>query len=124
MITSFTLTGGVPSKKNSRKAIYVGGRTIMIANDKHVAWHKDASMQLIAQRAKKIPGEYHKVEIKLFAPDRRKGDLTNKAESIMDLLVDNGIIEDDNWFVVGGLHLFFGGVDKENPRAEIIIETI
>lgn len=124
MITSFTLTGGVPSKKNSRRQIRCGGRTINIPSKNYEEWHRDASMQLIAQRAKKIAGEYHKVDIKLFAPDRRKGDLTNKAESIMDLLVDNGIIEDDNWFVVGGLHLFFGGVDKENPRAEVIIETI
>ena len=51
-----------------------------------------------------------------------KGDLSNKAESIMDLLVDNGVIEDDNWFEVPALASTFGGVDKANPRAEVVIE--
>ena len=29
-------------------------------------------------------------------PTERKYDLTNKAESVMDLLVDYGVLEDDN----------------------------
>jgi hypothetical protein len=39
----------------------------------------------------------------------------------MDLLVDCGIIEDDNWFVVPEVRAKFGGVDKDNSRAEITI---
>lgn len=39
----------------------------------------------------------------------------------MDLLVDAGILADDNWFVVPQLKLRFGGKDKINPRCEIII---
>lgn len=61
------------------------------------------------------------VEITFYPSTLRKSDLTNKAESVMDLLVDVGIIEDDNWFVVGYLNLRFGGKDTENPRAEIDI---
>ena len=64
-------------------------------------------------------GSLTQISIKIYAPDKRKADLTNKAESIMDLLVDNGKIEDDNWFVIGDIRLLFGGVDKVNPRAEI-----
>ena len=37
----------------------------------------------------------------------------------MDLFVDTGILSDDNWFVVGDIHLKFGGVDKLNPRVEV-----
>jgi hypothetical protein len=59
--------------------------------------------------------------ITFYPPDRNAGDLTNKAESIMDLLVDMEILEDDNWFICSDIHLKFGGVDKQNPRAEIEI---
>lgn len=62
-----------------------------------------------------------KIEITIYAPDKRKADKTNKAESIMDLMVDAGIIEDDNWFVFPELNLKFGGVDREFPRAEVVI---
>ena len=117
----FTIQGRVPSKKNSRRAIYVKGRTIMIANKKYAEWHKDASAQLVAMRVGKAEGKLA-ITILLYPPDRVKGDLSNKAESVMDLLVDCGVIEDDNWFVVDELILRFGGIDKVNPRAEVTIE--
>lgn len=37
----------------------------------------------------------------------------------MDFLVDNGLLVDDNWFEVEKLFLEFGGIDRDNPRAEI-----
>ena len=46
-------------------------------------------------------------------------DLTNKAESIMDTLVDAGILEDDCWKQTGPVHLIPMGVDKDNPRVEV-----
>ena len=38
----------------------------------------------------------------------------------MDLLVDCGLIEDDCWQVIPQLRLQGKGIDKENPRVEII----
>lgn len=69
----------------------------------------------------KVDAEVTNVSITMFAPDRRASDLTNKAESIMDLLVDVGILKDDNWFIVPSITLTLGGVDKDNPRAEVTI---
>lgn len=60
------------------------------------------------------------IKMTIFFPDRRRSDLTNKAESIIDLLVDYGFIKDDNHDVVYSLHLHSGWVDKDNPRAEVI----
>ena len=54
-------------------------------------------------------------------PDKRKTDLTNKAESVMDLLVDCGVIEDDSWQFVPKLYLSCLGTDKEKPGATIWI---
>ena len=42
----------------------------------------------------------------------------------MDLLVDAGVIEDDNWFIIPEISLKFGGIDRQNPRCEISITTV
>jgi len=43
------------------------------------------------------------------------------AESIMDFLVDVGVLEDDNYNVVPNLQLIYGGLARSNPRVEIEI---
>lgn len=120
-----TLHGRIPSKKNSVVMFVRSGRIFKMPSNQYRAWHKDASQQLMAMGNVwgKIPREtVNSIEFCVFAPDRRKADLTNKAESVMDLLVDNGILADDNWFVVPFVLLNFGGVDKADPRVEIIIQ--
>lgn len=118
----FTILGRTPSKKNSRRAIYVGGRTIMVPSKDYESWHKDASKQLKCQKRPKEPIEKAEIVITFYAQNKVGADLTNKAESVMDLLVDNRILVDDNWFIVGDVHLKFGGVDRTNPRAEVEIK--
>jgi Holliday junction resolvase RusA-like endonuclease len=54
-------------------------------------------------------------------PDARRTDLTNKAESVADLLVDNGIIKDDSWQVIDEMLLRCDGIDRKNPRVEITL---
>jgi len=120
----FTLTGSVASKKNSKKWIKRGSRKYLVPGDVHEAWYKVAAMELKQHRLPRYSVEEAAVKITIFAQDKRKADLTNKAESIMDLLVDLGILEDDNWFVCGDIHLKFGGVDTENPRALIEITPL
>lgn len=109
------LSGRIPSKKNSKIMVCRGRTPMLLPSAKYKEWHTEASAQLPKPDKKK----YHNIHITIYAPDKRKADLTNKAESIMDLLVDNKIIEDDNWFVMENVCLLFGGVDKDNPRAII-----
>lgn len=111
-----TLYGRVPSKKNGKIMICRGKRPILISTPQFAAWHEE---QLWKLKSYKKKYDECSIVLKFFAPDNRSSDLTNKAESIMDLLVDAGILKDDNWFVVNTLTLQFGGVDKENPRVEI-----
>lgn len=115
-----TISGRIPSKKNSKRVFARENRVIVIPSENHEVWYEEQSYLIKRFRPKK-PIEKCEVEITFYAPDKRKADLSNKAESIMDLLVDNLFIVDDNWFVCGDLPLHFGGVDKINPRAEIII---
>lgn len=106
------ILGLTPSKKNSRINLRNG---MSFPSSKYTAWHKEASKQLIGQK----PINSTKLQVTFFAGDNRKFDLSNKFESIADLLVDNGLLEDDNWEYLNDIHLLFGGVDKGNPRALI-----
>jgi len=107
--------GSTPSKKNSKIMSCRGSRPLLFPSSKYTAWHKDALKQL----GGKLPIETKELILTFYAPDNRKFDLTNKAESIMDTLVDAGLISDDNYSVISDLHLKFGGVEKESPRCEI-----
>jgi Holliday junction resolvase RusA-like endonuclease len=104
-----TLNGIPPSKKNSKR-ILVNKRTgkrFISSSLRHKEWH-DLQMKLMA---------IHKVERTMFekcyimigfrVSDKIKRDLTNMADSIMDLLVDYGVIKDDNYHVVNSLHLYY-----------------
>jgi len=113
----FTIKGRVPSKKNSRINTR-SGRSF--PSSKYTAWHKDASKQLTEAVAGGIkPMSEAGICLGFWFPDDRRSDLTNKAESIMDLLVDNGLLEDDRWQYTGGVYLIPLGIDRENPRVEI-----
>lgn len=110
-----TIYGSTPSKKNSKIISCRGNRPCLFPSSKYTEWHKQALQQLIGQS--KI--EQSTISLTFYAGDNRKFDLTNKAESIMDTLVDAGLLEDDNYSVVSDLHLKFGGVEKDNARCEI-----
>lgn len=107
-----TITGLTPSKKNSRINLRNG---MSFPSKKYTEWHKDATRQLIGIE----PIKSTKLEVTFFAGDNRKFDLSNKFESIADLFVDNGLLEDDNWEFLNDIHLKFGGVDKNNARCII-----
>lgn len=98
------------------------GRALHFPSNDYRKWHKQASEQLLLQKPSSLFGTSKlgtDIRIVFFAHDARKYDLTNKAESIMDCLVDNGFLEDDNYEFVSRLVLEFGGIDRDNPRAEI-----
>lgn len=107
-----TIRGRIPSKKNSRINTR-SGRSF--PSSKYTLWHKDASSQI--QNASKQTKKGF--VLTFYMPDDRRCDLTNKAESVMDLLVDNEVIEDDAWQKTGDVYLKSAGIDRENPRVEI-----
>lgn len=115
----FTIHGRVPSKKNQVNIVVRHGKVCKFPSNAYRAWHKDATQQLIGKMF--IGGPVAHITLTFFAPDKRRADMTNKAESIMDLLVDNGVLVDDNWFDVPHLVLSFGGIDRADPRVEIEI---
>ena len=120
---SIVLGGRIPSKKNSKQIIRRGNRSMLVSSRAHSIWHTDSMWQLKEQRTRPMEGKIG-IEMMFYFPDKRRADLTNKAESIMDLLVDAGIIEDDNANVCPEVLLRFGGVDRERPRVEVSLVAL
>lgn len=59
-----------------------------------------------------------------YMPTKRLCDLTNLLEAVDDVLVKAGLLADDNYKIVAGhdgSRVFY---DKDNPRTEIVIESI
>lgn len=129
------LTGRIPSKKNSKIIIpnwkvirhfiktgmKLGQMFTLIPSSKHKVWHKDASTQLL-QFNRSTGENINSIHLTITFGDRRKADLTNKAESLFDLLVDNKIIKDDSWQHTGPI-LLTPKYEKNVFKAEILIFT-
>lgn len=93
-------------------------------SNEHRDWHKQASLQLKNQEMPNEPILYcPEAVMTIYSKDRRRFDLSNRWESIADLFVDLGILADDSFDVLPKIVLIYGGLDKENQRAEIEIET-
>ena len=97
----------------------------MVPSAAHEAWHAVAMLEVRQQWKGKqmLPGA-KEIVLTFYPKTHRRADSTNKGESVMDLLVDAGIIPDDNWFVVPRTVCQLGGVDHEKPRVEINIKKI
>lgn len=117
------LPGRVPSKKNSKRIVSAGGRPRIISSEAFLAWHEEMMLRVRRHRPK-TPILSASVTIQFFADSRRRFDLSNAAESVMDLLVDAEILADDSAFHVPALSLTLGGVEPTNPRAEVSITQL
>ncbi len=116
---TFLLVGNIPSKKNR---VRFGSNGVY--HDKNFTkWHKAA----VAQITPHVPAggwiaSSKLVQISFTFESLRQKDLTNAAESIMDLLVDVGILKDDNFKVVPLLSLaanYIKGMSE--TKIEIVI---
>jgi len=118
-----TIHGDMPSKKNSRILSMRGGRVMSFPSKAYSRWHKEAMKELGEIRGVRFE-RIIKIRIELYPETLRKFDLTNKAESVMDALVDAGILADDNWEVVPEVEIKYMRKDKVNPRAECELKEV
>ncbi len=69
-----------------------------------------------------------RVTYTIYYPTKRLFDIDNIGSVITkfthDALVEFEILEDDNYNFVREVVFKFGGVDKENPRCDVVIETL
>lgn len=106
-----------PSKKNSRVVDRRTGRSF--PNKRFTDWHKSALLHLRTQGAEPVEGPV-RIDFAFTHPTRRRCDSDNKVSSIMDLLVDAGVLPDDCWEVVPAYTVRNRYV-KGDAKAEITI---
>lgn len=103
----------------------IKGKPVRLPSEKYRQWNKTASIELKnAFLGRETIKEVQSIKMRFFPKEKRLYDLSNKTESVMDTLVDAGILQDDNYKVVPRLILEHGEQDKENPRCEIEIHLL
>lgn len=114
------ISGQTPSHKNSKQIFRSkSGRTILANNDRYLNWRGGAIIEVLNQAKKSYKAA--EIEMTFYTKDRRGRDLDNMVASVLDVLVHANVIEDDNCFMVRGIHAYFGGIDRVKPRVEIKI---
>jgi len=75
-----------------------------------------------------LPGQPFVFTYNICPPPNRKFDLANVLQIVQkftdDSLIEYGIIPDDSYKIIPQINYRFGGVDKDNPRVELVIETL
>ena len=116
---AYLLLGETPSKKNSRVFVQKIGR--LLPSKQYQKWHAEALDQLILQGIRRVQGECG-ITLAFTHGDLRRRDSDNGTSSILDLLVDAGVLPDDNWRVVRQLHVR-NGYKKGEPSCQIVIDV-
>lgn len=130
MRVAFTIYGEPASKANSRKVVKFGDRTAMVKGDKALAYERDALRQIPPAARQRIDVPVC-VTLRIFYATERP-DLDESL--ILDVLQDRykgkgdertliqaGVYRNDR--LVREKHVFHG-IDKRNPRTEIVVEPM
>lgn len=118
---SFFINSETPAKKNSRIVNRKTGRNF--PSKRYQEWHQLAMLELNRQKKPDAPIKHCHISLTFIHGDLRRRDSDNGCSSIMDLLVDERIIEDDNWKVVEKINIE-NGYCKGKPKCLIFIEEL
>lgn len=85
--------------------------------------------EVIAQQIEQLPVfKQVSLELHIYAATKRLFDIDNIAsvhtKYFLDALTEAKKLEDDNYLFVPETHTYFKGIDKANPRVEILIKEI
>ena len=115
---SYIFRGEAASKKNSRRIVTVRGRPVPIPSKKYVAWEKYARQVILSTGRPETPFPAATLTIRIYHGDMVRRDTNNSTQGIQDVLVDMGVIEDDNWMVIGSPRVEHF-IDVYDPRMEV-----
>lgn len=120
---TFKLSEETPSKKNNVK--YSRNGTYKTKRFKE--WHQRAKLEIIGQKYQNNITEPIDSPVCIYLSfthgDFVKRDSDNGTSSIMDLLMDAGILLDDNWQIVRQIKVY-NDYQKKNAHCEINIVSL
>lgn len=100
MDITFSIPYETPSKKNSR-VFLKNGRNIPGA--RYREWEQDAYIFLKLQKTRLVKNPIAtpiEINLRFVHSDKRRRDSDNQASSVLDLLQDAEILQDDSWQIV------------------------
>lgn len=119
------------TKKNSQQQIEIGERcprcrrgkrTVPIPSARFKKYEQESG-HFIKHRNDKIDCPVN-IKAIYYMPTKRRVDLTNLHEALHDILVDYGVIADDNANIIVGTDGSRVKYDKNSPRTEVTIELM
>lgn len=107
------------TKKNSQRIVKTKTGAYCILPSKHYTqYEKDAMWFIPVGETIKRPVN---VKAVFYMDTRRRVDLVNLQEALLDVLVRAGMLADDNCSIVAAMDGSRVAYDKEHPRTEITI---
>lgn len=118
------IKGNPITKKNSMRIVRMGQYSKIIPSEAYMNYKEMVFYRIGGQYKDEPINTPVNVKCIYYMKTRRKVDLLNLMSATLDLLVDLGILEDDNSRIVKGHDGSRVHYDKENPRVEVTIEKI
>ena len=119
-LTKFTINIAPITKKNHQMIVInpKTGKRMVMPSKEYRQYEKDAMWFM-----PRIPTIDEPVNIKavFYMPTKRKCDLVNLQEALLDVLVKYGVIADDNYTIVHSMDGSYVDYDKERPRTDVYI---
>lgn len=112
----------IPSKKNSMVHIVRKWHMVKFPSKSYQAREKETLVFLWEQVFPKEKANHVEIWYNFVWPDRRKADISNKIESINDMLVKYGFMEDDAREFLDIKYARTHSKDTENPWVFLEIE--
>jgi len=123
-LTNITLIGRPITKKNHQQMVVAGnGRKFLIQSKAYRQYEKDCLKQLMyLYKGKTIEGQLS-MKALYYMPTKARPDLLNLLQATADIIEKAKVISNDkNIYSFNGSRIM--GVDKLNPRVEILLEEV
>lgn len=117
------LYGRPITKKNSSRIVTIGRYPRLLPSKQFVQYEKDCLRQITAKQRLGL-SKPSNMKCVYFMPTRHRVDLCNLLAATCDILVNAGVIEDDNSKIIVSHDGSRVDYDKQNPRVEIEIEEL
>ena len=119
----FTIPVEPRTKKNHSQMIWRNGRAVILPSKPYQQYEKNCRSFIPHPSFAPITGQVN-VKAVFYMGTRRKVDLVNLMQALLDIMVKYGLIEDDNSRVVVSIDGSRVAYDKERPRTEVEIIEI
>lgn len=119
---SFTIPLPPVTKKNHGRIVMCGRYPKLLPSEAYERYTKAAMpfLKVIHNAVGTIDSPVN-LKCVFYLDKRRKGDLAGYLQAVQDLLVEAGILADDNRNIVASVDGSAVLYDKENPRTEVTI---